>query len=325
VNLFLNYVLDTSTNPVTTNLSILEDISGIYGYTGNSTSNKWNVITLANANDKLMAPGQGFFVAASAVYQDTYDITFDPSMRTTGSDDDFITGRSANTLTFLKLNANTANKGYTTEFYFNDNASLGLDLGYDGKILGNVAPNFALYSHLVEDNNGLPIALQALHPSDLTNTIIPLGVNSNHGEQIIFSISENTLPSTVEVYLEDNVANTITLLNSGHYTLTPNVDLNGTGRFFLRLSSTALSVGNNALDYIQIYTRSNPKSLIIKGELNAGSMVTLYDVQGRLVLNKSINHLDTVNTIDISMIGSGVYFVKVFNDNQSKTQKIIIN
>ena len=326
MDLFLKFViLDNGMDPIIRNMDILEDISGIYGYAGSAVANKWDVITLANASVKLMAPGQGFFVAANDAYVNDHNIVFDPSMRAIGTDDDFIAGRNSDVLTFLKLNANAANKNYRTELYFNENASLGLDLGYDGKILGNVAPNFALYSHLVEDNTGLPIALQALNPSDLVNTIIPLGVNSNQGEQITFSISETTLPSDVDVYLEDNVANTVTLLSSGDYTFTPNVDLNGTGRFYLRISSSVLSVGNNALDYIQIYTTTNPKTLIIKGELNAMTTVNLYDIQGRLVLNTSINHLDLINTIDVSMIGSGVYFVKVFNDNQSKTQKIIIN
>jgi len=317
---FLNYEIE----PNVKNIDILQDASGIYGYDG-LASDGWDVITLANAGNRFMAPGQGFLVSADVMHIDNYDIIFDTSIQATGSDDDFIAGRNTNDLTFLKLNASTANKTYTTEFYFNDNASLGLDLGYDGKILGDVAPNFALYSHLVQDNNGLPIALQALNPSDLENAIIPLGVNSNQGEQITFSISDTTLPSNVEVYLEDTVANTITFLNTGEYTVTPNVALNGTGRFYLRLSSSSLTVGNNALDVIQIFTTTNPKALFIKGELTAPTTLNLYDIRGRLVLNTSLNHSEVLNTVDISMIGSGVYFVKVFSDNQIKTQKVIIN
>jgi hypothetical protein len=324
MDLFLNYVIDGNTNPVTTNLSILEDISGIYGYVGSGTSNKWGIITLANASEKLMTPGQGFFVAANATYHDTYDIKFHPSMRAIGADDDFIAGRGVSALSFLKLNASTTTKDFTTEFYFNTNASIGMDLGYDGKILGDTAPNFALYSHLVQDNNGLPLALQALNPSDLNNTIIPLGVNANQGEQITFSISETTIPSTIDVYLEDNVANTITHLNSSDYRLTPTTDLNGTGRFYLRLSSSVLSVDHNELDYLQIYTTTNPKSLIIKGELNADTDVSLYDIQGRLVLSKKLNPRDLINTVDISTIGTGVYIVKVSNESRTKTQKLII-
>ncbi|MBC3846768.1 RICIN domain-containing protein [Winogradskyella echinorum] len=316
---FLNY----ETAPNVKNIDLLEDISGIYGYDGNA-SNGWDVITLANAGNRLMAPGQGFLVAASLTHVDDYDITFDTSLRVIGSDDDFIQGRNTNVLTFLKLKASTSNNEYSTEFYFDENASLGLDRGYDGKILGSVAPNFALYSHLVQDNSELPIALQALNPSDLTNTIIPLGVNANQGEQITFSISETTLPSNVEVYLEDTESNTITLLNSNDYIITPNMNLNGTGRFYLHFTSSVLSVGNNVLDGIHIYTTSNPKSLIIEGELEMTTGVYLYDIQGRLVLNKSLMQSSLLNTIDIASIGTGVYFVKVTNDYQSKTQKIII-
>ena len=326
MDLFLRFVLlDNGIDPVMRNMDILEDVSGIYGYAGNTVANKWDVITLANASAKLMAPGQGFFVAANDSYVNDYNIVFDPSMRAIGSDDDFIVGRNSDALTFLKLNLSKVNSEYRTEFYFNTNASQGLDHGYDGKILGDVAPSFALYSHLVEDNSGLPIALQALNPSDLVDTVIPLGVNSNLGEQITFSISETTLPTHVDVYLEDSVANTVTLLNSGDYVLTPSVDLSGTGRFYLRLSSSVLSTGNNELNDILIYTTTNPKTVIIKGELNDPTTVSLYDIQGRLVLNKPINHLEVINTIDVSMLGSGVYFVKVFNANQSITQKVIIN
>ncbi|WP_400078617.1 PQQ-dependent sugar dehydrogenase [Winogradskyella sp. R77965] len=325
MDLFLNYVIDDTTNPVTTNLSILEDGTGIYGYAGYGTSNKWSIITLANVSEStLMTPGQGFFVAANDTYVNDYDIVFHPSMRIKGTNDDFIAGRNANELTFLKLTASSVNNNYTTEFYFNENASQGLDPGFDGKILGNTAPDFALYSHLVQDNTGLPIVLQALNPSDLTNTIIPLGVNANQGEQITFSISESTLPVDVEVYIEDNVTNTVTLLNSIDYILTPNINLSGTGRFYLRVTSSVLSVNDNDIDYLKIYTTDNLKLLNIKGELDANSEMNLYDIQGRLVLNKTMNHHKQLNTIDISRIGSGVYFVKVFNDSGSKTQKVLI-
>lgn len=322
--LFLSYGLDSGSNPSVRNIDILENASGIYGYTGEATANKWNVITLANASDKLMAPGQGFFVAAKAADVAAYDIVFDPSMRAIGTDDDFIPNRNANSLTYLKLNANKGDKNYTTEFYFNPKASLGLDHGYDGKILGNVAPGFALYSHLVKDDTGLPIALQALNPSDLANTIIPLGVNANRGEQISFSISETTLPNDVQVYLEDKVAKSFTLLNSSDYNLTPNTELSGKGRFYLHISSKTLSIDENNSDNLLIYATANPKLLIIKGQLNAATMVNLYDINGRLILNKTLNQSELVNSVDISRIGTGVYFAKVFNESQIKTQKLII-
>ncbi|MFP4845586.1 discoidin domain-containing protein [Winogradskyella sp. PE311] len=324
MNLFLNYVLDSNTNPVTTNISILQDISGIYGYGGNGSANRWSIITLANASQNLMTPGQGFFVAANDTYVNDYDIVFDDSMRAIGANDDFVEGRIAQQLTFLNLNISNHNEEFTTEFYFNENASLGLNPGYDGKFLGNYVPSFAIYSHLVEDNDGLPIALQALNPNDLADTVIPLGVNANQGEEIVFSIEESTIPLNVEVYLEDNFTNSITLLNNTNYSLVPSTNLNGTGRFYLRFASSVLSTNENSFDYLEIYATSDPKVLVISGELNSQTNLHLYDVQGRLVLTRKIDHLKVLNTIDVSMLGNGVYIAKVFNDSQSKTKKLII-
>ena len=52
--------------------------------------------------------------------------------------------------------------------------------------------------------------------------------------------------------------------------------------------------------------------------------MNLYDIQGRLVFDEKLNQFDLLNTVDISMIGSGVYIVKVFNNSQVKTQKLVI-
>jgi hypothetical protein len=269
-----------------------------------------------------MTPGQGFLVAANDAFVD-YDITFHPSMRAIGTDDDFIVGRDANALTFLKLNASTSAKDYTTQFYFNDNASQGLDPGYDGKILGS-APNFALYSHLVQDDNGLPMALQALNPLDLTNVVIPLGVNAVQGAQLTFSISDTTLPSSILVYLDDTVFNTSTLLNSGDYTLTPNVPLNGIGRFYLRVSNSTLSSPQNTLDAISINTNNADKTIIIIGELLEATRAHVYDIQGRLLTRIALQTNLTSQNIDASSLTTGIYIVELQSATGTRTKKVVI-
>jgi len=318
---FLNY----ETAPGIKNIDILEDISGIYGYDGN-TSDGWDIITLANAGSRLMAPGQGFFVAADDADVASYDITFNKSMRKAGSEDDFILNRNSSTLTFLKLNASTTNYNYNTEFYFNTNSSLGLDLGYDGKILGNTAPSFALYSHLVENNTGIPIALQALNLSDLNGVSIPLGVNSNQGEQITFSINTSTLPNDINIYLEDNVTNTYTLLTSSDYVLTPIANLNGTGRFYLHFTNSVLSTLQNTLDNLSIYNNKDAKTIVINGQLSENTVINIYDIQGRIVSTKSLQvSSNRSQSIDVSHLITGIYLIKLKNISQNKTQKMIIN
>ena len=50
----------------------------------------------------------------------------------------------------------------------------------------------------------------------------------------------------------------------------------------------------------------------------------VFDIQGRLVLKTNLDTINTINSIDVSTLSTGVYIVKVSNDNQVKTQKVII-
>ena len=324
VEAFLTHVVSTETAGER-NIDLLDALSGIYGYDGDA-SDGWDIITLANDAGRYLAPGQGFFVAASGngTLIADHDIEFTAAMRTTGSSDDFIAGRNNNPLTFIELKAFTANNDYSTEFYFDADASQGLDPGYDAVIWGGSAPSFALYSHLVQDNTGLPIALQALSATDYNNVIIPLGVNANMSEQLTFSIVENTLPASIEVYLDDTLTSTSTLLNASDYVLTPSEDLNGTGRFYLRFSNSALSITNAIFEGVSIYTHHSNKTVTIAGQLTEGTSANVYDIQGRVVASKALASNTTLQTIDVSNLNTGVYIVKLTNGNTVKTQKIIL-
>lgn len=244
-------------------------------------------------------------------------------MRRTGSSDDFIVGRNA-ALIYLKLGLSSDTKTYNTDFYFNDNASERLDKGYDAALWRITAPEFSIYSHLVQDNVGQPIALQTLNPMNLTDISIPLGVNANQGEQIRFSIAESTLPATVNVYLEDVLTNTSTLLNTSDYVITPNTVVSGTGRFFLRLSEDALSINADNLNNFNIFTNISNKELVVNGQLLEATTLELYDIQGRNVIVKELDHTTLENRVDVTNLSEGIYVVKVHNSTQLKSQKVII-
>ena len=296
----------------TTNINLFDvPTAAIYGYDG-SALNGWTVINLANAGSRLLAPGQGFFVSANAASTGAFDVEFTPAMRRTGSGDDFIVGRNAQ-LSYLILNVSANDKSYHTDLYFNVNASEGFDAGYDAGIWGDTTPDFGIYSHLVQDNVGQPIALQTLNPTNLTDVTIPLGVNANQGEQLTFSIADMTLPTSVNVYLEDIVKNTVTLLNNSDYVFTPTTDLSGTGRFFLRTSEDALSTIDNSYDTLNIFALNNEKELVVKGQLKDNTVLSLYDIQGREVLTAQLDNSSLDNRIDTSELSAGVYIVNVQN------------
>ncbi|MEZ4801885.1 MAG: T9SS type A sorting domain-containing protein [Gelidibacter sp.] len=323
VQSFLNHQVDVDG---TKNVDLMLDpLKAIYGYDGN-TADGWVVYNLNTASGTVMAPGQGFLVPADPAKVAAYDIEFSPDMMRNMGGDDFIPGRMAAdefVNWHLKLKATNGTLISTTDFYFNDNSSRGLDSGYDAGVYGSNAGTFALYSHLVQNNTGVDMAIQSLPISDLgSEVIVPIGVNVSQGEQTTISIEELSLPEGIEVYLEDTVTNTFTLLNNADYTFTPSANLIDTGRFFLRFTDQTLSNGSLDVENLQIYAAN--KLLYINGLLDAETALNIFDIQGRLVLSSDLEKASTANTVDVSGLSTGVYVVKLNNLTQQKTQKVII-
>ena len=298
--------------------------SGLYTGAAPTTSNftvinKATIAALAGENFNI-APGQGFFVASNGTVG---NVEFTPAMRTFSGDDDYITGRTSNESEFFKLNL-IGSETYSTSIFFNTNASLGLDPGYDAVVYGEDSENYPIYSHLVEENTGRSMALQAIDNTDLTSVSIPLGVNANQGEAITFSIDASHLSNSTQVYLEDTVANTYTLLNSGDYILTPSINLSGIGRFYLQILNATLSTIDNSLDKLNIYSNQNEKTIVIAGQLVETTTATIYDIQGRMVNNSILQNTNSSQSINVQHLNEGVYIIKLTNSEQNKTQKIII-
>lgn len=318
VNAFLNHEV----SPGVTNLSLLDNpTAAIYGYNANDSGNLWTITNLA-AGPSLIAPGQGFFVSSSNAAS---TIQFTPEMQVAGTSDDFIQGRAMQLANVVSLEIHSNTDSAQTSVYFNDNASSGLDVGYDAAVFGGNVSEFGLYSHLVQDNQGVPMAIQTLHTNAINDVIIPLGIYAHQGEQLTFSIGDNTLLESTEVYLEDNLTNTFTLISSGDYTLTPNEELTGTGRFFLRFSSDVLSVEDADIDALNIYTNLSERTIIIEGVLHDNTEVFVYDLLGRKVIQQAMDNSVNKTVLDANSLSSGAYIVKLQNRNQSISRKVIID
>jgi len=300
----------------------------IYGYndsTDGTSSDDYTIISSLENTSLNIAPGQAFFVASNSTGGNLEFKTSSPDMRITSDQDDFIAGRnSLSTTTNINISLSNSSEDFTTKIYFTPSSGLGLDPGYDASLIGGVAPAFALFSHLVQDNMDVPFATQALGKNDYNNTTIALGVNANMGEQLTFSIAENTLPASIEVYLDDTVASTSTLLNSSDYVITPATSLSGTGRFYLRFSNSALSTQENNFETIKIITNQSNRELIISGQLVKDTVARVYDIQGRLVNSTILNENLNTQTIGLNTISSGVYIIELSNNKSSKTEKFIL-
>ena len=225
----------------------------------------------------------------------------------------------------LKLKISTSTLSYYTEFYFNSNASQGLDPGYDASIFGGNPPAFSVYSHLVENNTGLAFAVQALSDTDMNDVTVPLGINASQGQQVSFSIDQSDIPDSIKIYLEDRVNNTVTLINTEDYNFTADTNLVGTGRFFISFEADALSTNDQNLEKLNVYTDTLNNTIVVKGNLDSDTEFRLYDINGRLVNYKVLEMLNTKKTIDTTSLSKGVYIVKLINKNaEERTQKIII-
>jgi hypothetical protein len=314
---------------LTENASLLDPSAQvIYGYndsTNGTSAGDYTIISTLVNNTLDIAPGQGFFVASNTDVGNMVQFTTNsPDMRITSTQDDFIAGRNASSVTNLKLDLSNASDNFITDVFFTEFSSLGLDPGYDATLLGGVAPPFSMFTHLVQENTGLPFAIQALGQTDYDNVSIALGVNANQGEQLTFSIAENTLPATIEVYLDDTLTSTSTLLNTSDYVLTPAEALNGTGRFYLRFSNSTLSTSENNLEHIDIYTNQTNRSIIIAGQLPEATIANVYDIQGRLVNSKVLSAETSLHVIDANSLYTGIYIVNLVGSNTTRTEKIIL-
>ena len=299
--------------------------AGFYDY-DTTASNGWTVQNLAYLtlypNTKIR-PGQGFMVASK---NEGATISFTPSMRTVGDTDEFIVKKDtiANNVAFLKLNLTNGILNYNTEFYFNDQSTKGMDIGYDAGVYGGKAPIFGIYSHLVEDNSGRDMAVQSLAYTDLsTDTVIPLGINASEGQQITVSIADAIIPKETEVYLEDMLTNTFTLLNTNNYTFFTNSNISKTGRFFLHLKNATLSFGSDILNTSQLFTTNGSHILHIDGMIQSNTEISVYDLQGRLMLIAKLDEATENNKIDLTILKRGMYLVKLRTGSLEKIKKIM--
>jgi hypothetical protein len=313
VDLFFNHIGSVSG---VTNLSLLdEDTAAIYGYDADDTDitgSNWTITNLVEGPE-LIAPGQGFFVSSK---DPSASLQFTPEMQVVGASDDFIQGRSSNTTDFMKIKATTDSKSYATSIYFHVNGSTGLDIGYDAAIFGGNAPQFALYSHLVQDNEGVPMAIQTLNTDGINAIVIPLGLNANAGEQVVISLGDFNVPANTEVYLEDNTDNSFTLLTTAAYNFVPNTNLNGTGRFFLHFSANVLATEAANFKGINIYTDQTERTIIIEGTFVNKTEAFIYDMLGRKVKQYALDTLVHTNIFNVNALSLGIYFIKLQEGNK---------
>ena len=126
------------------------------------------------------------------------------------------------------------------------------------------------------------------------------------------------------MFLEDKQTSAFARLDevNSEYTVTLSEGLNGIGRFYVHTSASVLEVSNE--DLLAISMHSSNKKIYFSGLPLGQTKVKVYDVLGKIVLEKSITA--TTKFISADNLNSGnVYIVRLSSEKGKMDKKIILN
>ena len=263
-----------------------------------------------------VAPGQGFFVSCGTAG----NVTFDADNQSHQTDT-FLRSASKSEI-ILNITDGDANR--YARIYYNNNATLNFDNGFDGETFSGVANTFDVFTQLIGNNVGKNYQVQALPNSDLASMVIPVGVKADANKEITFSAEAMNLPTGIKVFLEDRVHNTFTRLDEANatYKVTLTEALDGVGRFYVHTTQSALSIDNVTLTGVSIF-KANAATLRVTGLTQGKASISLFNVLGKQVMSTSF---EATASKDISLpkLARGIYFVKVQTATGELSKKIIL-
>ena len=313
---------DGTNNFLTVNTAAIDDnFEALYGWKADGTGYEiYNNTSTAT----YIAPGQGFFVAAAGSGGDQ-TITFTQAMQTVTGVDDFVAAKSSVTSYELVLDMySDAVKVADTKFYFKEGLTLGLDPGYDAGAF-NQSSGFS--SRLLEQDNGIGMGINAMPTDAMSNVIVPLTINQEAGIALKIQIANSTIPENINVYLEDTVENTFTLLTNEGFELTAQTTLSGMGRFFLHYTTSTLSIDTvSSTSLLTAYKGKGNTYISVEGlqQFSEPANLILYNVLGMKILSRKIQNPSQKEMLSTVGLRTGVYILKVQAENIVFTKKLII-
>ena len=321
-----NTSADSSNNFLTINSEKLHDsYQAIYGYDADGIGSGYTVYNNTSAALRI-APGQAFMVASDNPNVENPDVlSFTTAMRTTEGDDDFIAGRNLENSfeLILKLYEGDSEIDHT-KFYFGDGLGLNLDPGYDA---GHFNQGASLMSRLVEEDEGVGLVINAMGLESVNDVVVPLEINRASGNVLRVSIDNSGINDNINVYLEDNVQGTMTLLNDQDFELTAENELSGVGRFFIHLTETVLSIDDKIeTNYLNVFKADVNNFITVEGLANQsnGTKLRLYTILGKEVIFTTLNNTNNKQTISTQGLSPGIYIVKLESGNILLTKKLFI-
>lgn len=288
---------------------------------------------------RFIPVGQGFFIGGNT---SGGSIVFKNSQRFFVKEDDVNSNvmfrNSASNLTNAENNNNDPYEqdlflkirlGYTSQNnyhrqvllgFMNENATSGLDYGYDG-ILFDEQTNDMAFLHgtkkLMIQGDGYFNA----------NNIYPVVVKSNAAGTVKFMIDglEN-FNSEQAIYIYDNETNTYHDIRNEMFEVAIPVGENST-RFSLRFTQETLNIDDNVITGINITHTQNGNLLTINNESLDITVkkIALFNIIGQFIVNWDVENDGQQNIqIPIQNLSSGTYIAKILTSNGFISKKIIV-
>lgn len=291
-------------------------VSEATAWVWNQTTNSYDLKLAGIDGAFQIAPGQGFFISASA----NSNVTFDKANQshTSGTFQ-----RQSNSKTQINITATAINgTTKTTKLYYLEGATTGFDNGYDGSTFKGTKSNFNFYSQLVNKENNKEYAIQSLPKENLETTIVPVGLEVNTNQTIVFSAESFNLPSDTQVYIEDKVNNKFINLSKEKYNVSLKKKANTPSQFFIHTTSNKINNDTHTLSNISVY-QSSKNQLTIKGLQAKNNLIKIYSPIGKTVMVKAFKS-NGVTAINLPEISSGIYIVNVTSEGKKINKKIIL-
>ena len=234
--------------------------------------------------------------------------------------------QSSNHYGHIKLLMNSTNLGeynYFSDFYFNANATTGLDPGYDAGIFESEPLPYMLYSYLVDNTGyeGLLLAVQALSPEDMEYVVIPLGVNVFANQEVSFSVVETDLDSNIQISIIDVEEELEANITEDSYSFTATEDLSGDGRFYLKFNKVlGFTLSNDNYEILDASLKVNKKFVTIK-DAPAGTICNIFSMSG-LIMSTTLEGNKT-EKVNISNLSNGNYFIELLSGNKRLTHSFV--
>ncbi len=286
--------------------------AGVPGYEGLGTF---------SSGATAVQAGQGFFVLAN---YNNVPFSFINTMQTHNTSVPMTKSAVAeeNPWPGLQLRLQHGEKENSTLVVYNEEMTAGLDPGYDVGQMSEGA-EVDIYTTLVEKDNSVNFARQALPATNCEKNIIPVGIDTEKGGQVIFSAF--TVPlGDKKFWLEDRGTGIFTNLNSNTYTVALPEKTYGTGRFYIIASvNTPTAIDSPAEEDLQnLRIWSYDGKVIIKGMVSGKAVCEIYDAGGRKIVMHNLKDGE-INTVTMPSTPGGVYLVRVVNGSEVTTGKVV--